>query len=315
MFSITPAGNNPGFVLIFTYPNLAFPISLVSFIGQISIYLFWVFFPNGRLTPRWMGLIILLVVVTAFLNNFPSSVLPFSANWPAWLDLLLTLLPAGVTVLSQIYRYRHFSTQLQRQQTKWVVLGVTLAVGVLIVTSVMSSFLLSSVQQNPLGEATINYIFYVTFLLIPLSIGFSILRYRLYDIDVLINRTLVYGMLTVSLTLIYAGLVISLQEFVRLFTGQVSQSQITIVVSTLAIAALFHPLRRGLQIFIDRRFYRQKYDAVRTLARFSATLRNEVDLQQLSQDLVAVVEETMQPTQVSIWLRKDEQRRKPNMNA
>jgi len=139
--------------------------------------------------------------------------------------------------------------------------------------------------------------------------GFSILRYRLYDIDVLINRTLVYGSLTALLTLLYFGLVIGLGSLVRLFTGQVSQSPIVIVASTLALFALFQPLRRRIQAIIDRRFYRRKYDTAKTLEAFSTTLRNEVDLNQLREHLITVVQETMQPTHVSLWLRKPEPQR------
>src|SRR5207302_1259336 len=125
--------------------------------------------------------------------------------------------------------------------------------------------------------------------------------YRLWDIDVLINRTLVYGTLTLSLALLYFGLIFVLQYLLR---GLINQDNaIAIVVSTLAIATLFQPLRQRIQAIIDRRFYRRKYDAAKTLAAFSATLRNEVDLDQLRKDVVAVVEETMQPTFVSLWLR------------
>jgi len=131
---------------------------------------------------------------------------------------------------------------------------------------------------------------------------------------VLINRTLVYGTLTAILALVYFGLVIGLESLVRLFPGQGAQSPVVIVASTLAIAALFQPLRRRLQRVIDRSFYRRKYDAARTLAAFSATLRNEVDLQQLHEHLLAVVEETMQPAHVSLWLRKTEQERERNTN-
>jgi K+-sensing histidine kinase KdpD len=147
---------------------------------------------------------------------------------------------------------------------------------------------------------------YLVMLAIPISLGFSILRYRLWDIDLVINRTLVYGLLTGMLALVYFILIIALQFLVRALTGQVSQSPLVIVASTLAIAALFQPLRHRIQAIIDRRFYRRKYDAARALAAFSATLRNQVDLNQLSEQLVAVVEETMQPTFVSLWLRPPE---------
>jgi len=149
--------------------------------------------------------------------------------------------------------------------------------------------------------------------LLYLGLGFAILRYHLWDIDAIINRTLVYGSLTALLALLYVGLIFALQS---LFQGMFHlNNDVTIVISTLVIAALFQPLRHRIQQVIDRRFYRRKYDAARMLAQFSATLRNEVDLTTLSEQLGAVVEETMQPTHVSLWLRKDDQRRKPNTDA
>ena len=145
---------------------------------------------------------------------------------------------------------------------------------------------------------------------IPLALAVAILRYRVFDIDRLINQAMVYGMLTAIFALVYFGLVIGLQLLVRLFTGQFSQSPVVIVASTLAIAALFQPLRRRLQHVIDRRFYRRKYDAAKTLETFSATLRNEVDLNQLREHLITVVQETMQPAHVSLWLRSPERDKK-----
>ena len=313
MFSITPAGNNPGFVILFAYPVLALPISLLGFLGQISIGVFFSFFPNGRIVPRWMGLVLLLYIVNAFLNNFPSPTSTFEMNWPTWLNLLVALVFPGAIVVSRIYRYRRVSTPLQRQQTKWIMLGAAVAVGVVIGLQVIGLFISSSVQQNPLGGVIgvfVSYIFYIAVLLIPLSIGFSILRYRLYDIDLLINRTLVYGTLTVLLALVYVGLIFGLQYLLQGIINQ--NNDVAIVVSTLTIAALFQPFRHRLQAIIDHRFYRRKYDAAKTLEAFSATLRNEVDLSQLSAHLIAVVQETMQPAHVSLWLRKSDHERKPD---
>ena len=141
-------------------------------------------------------------------------------------------------------------------------------------------------------------------LLIPLSLAIALLRYRLWDVDLLINKTLVYGLLTGTLVALYAGCIVGLQALLRGLFHQTSA--VAIVISTLVIAALVQPLRKGIQAIIDRRFYRRKYDAARTLAAFSATLRNEVDLTQLSKQLIAVVQETMQPAHISLWLRPPE---------
>jgi len=148
----------------------------------------------------------------------------------------------------------------------------------------------------------------VTFLFVPLSVGIAILRFRLWDIDVLIRRTLVYTTLTVLLILVCVGLVFVFGTLLRDFFGQQQQNPLVIVASTLVIAALFQPLRHGLQKVIDRRFYRSKYDAAKTLTNISATLRSEIDLAQLSDHLVTVVQETMQPSSVWLWLRKPERR-------
>jgi hypothetical protein len=301
MFNITSSGNTAS-VLANAYPILALPLSLLNFLGQVSLLVFFLLFPNGRLVPRWMGLFLLLVILEQFLNIFPSV----TANWPAWLSGLVPLVAFVAIIFSQIYRYRRVSTPVQRQQTKWIILGVAAAIGVAIGILAIGSLIPSSEAPNNLGAA----LFFITiwpiaFLLIPFSIGFSILRYRLYDIDVLINRTLVYGSLTALLALLYFGLIFVLQS---LFQGLFHQNNaVAIVVSTLVIAALFQPLRHRIQRVIDRRFYRRKYDAARTLAKFSATLRTEVDLTELSERLIAVVEETMQPAHVSLWLRPTQQ--------
>jgi len=140
---------------------------------------------------------------------------------------------------------------------------------------------------------------------VPLSLDIAVLRYRLYDIDVVINRTLVYGSLTVMLGLVYFGSVASLQYAFRLLTGHGQQQQLVIVVSTLAIAALFNPLRWRIQSYVDRRFYRRKYDARKTLEAFSTRLKAQTDLETINYELVGAVKETMQPAHISLWLRPD----------
>jgi hypothetical protein len=212
----------------------------------------------------------------------------------------------GSMVVVQVYRYRRVSTPVQRQQTKWVVYGVSMGVGGLLVLYSIARFFPSLFPGGSLANVIATLAVYGLMLLLPLSIGFAILHSRLWDIDSIINRTLVYGTLTGILALVYVGLILALQALLHGLINQTSNSDIAIVASTLAIAALFQPLRHRIQQVIDRRFYRRKYDAARIVAAFSATLRNEVDLTQLREQLVTVVEETMQPAHVSLWLRKPE---------
>jgi hypothetical protein len=182
---------------------------------------------------------------------------------------------------------------VERQQLKWFALAAVLVVSNLVGILLGLDRLLGSALSNVL-EAAANTGLYV-------AVGFAILKHRLYDIDVIINRTLVYGALTLSLVMVYVGCVVSLQYVLRAMTG--GNSQLVIVASTLAIAALFNPLRRRIQDFIDRRFYRRKYDAAKTLESFSTRLRDETDLDVLCDDLVGVVRETIEPAHASLWLR------------
>ncbi len=205
-------------------------------------------------------------------------------------------------IILQIYRYRHVSTPLQRQQTKWVVFGITLAFGSFLFAFVLLDAVLPQFfPMGPLAYTLGQIPFDFLLLAYPLSIWFAILHARLWEIDRLVNRTLVYGTLTISLALVYAGLIIGLQALFGTIFKQ--NNDVAIVVSTIAIYALFWPLRHRIQAVIDRRFYRRKYDAQKTLAAFSDTLRQEVDLATLSEHLVEVVQETMQPASVSLWLR------------
>jgi hypothetical protein len=183
----------------------------------------------------------------------------------------------------------------ERQQLKWFVYTVALlVVGFL---AALLGFGQHSVAWN-MGIAAFNFL--------PIAAGIAILRYRLYDIDVVINRTLVYGVLTAALALVYVGSIVLFQGLFHALTGETSQ--LAIVASTLAIAALFVPLRRRVQAFIDRRFYRRKYDVAKTLQAFNIRLRDDVDLDSVADDLVEVVRETMQPAHVSLWLRLPERK-------
>ncbi len=282
-------------------------VQLVNLLGSVSLYLFFYLFPSGRFDRRWIGWLTAAMVFYWIANVFfyhSSSTAFFSAlNFVLFLAFTITIL------VVQMYRYRRLSTPIERQQTKWVVFGsmvglVCYLVGIFVVV------LVNQVLHLGMLPFMLSYTVVTLFLCgVPLSIAMAILRSRLWDIDIIINRALVYGTLTVSLALVYAGLIIGLQA---LLGGIITQNNdVAIVVSTLFIATLFHPLRRRIQAIIDRRFYRSKYDAARTLAAFNARLRGEVDLMQLREQLLEVVVETMQPAHVSLWLCVDAQRNKP----
>ena len=208
--------------------------------------------------------------------------------------LLLTILLCSVASL--VVRFRRSSGE-ERQQMKWL----TYAAAAAFATLLLEMSLPADSAWNPAVDSLDNLVGVG----LSVAVGIAILKYRLYDIDIIINRTLVYGSLTLMLGLLYFGGVATTQAIFDALTGQEQQPQLAVVVSTLAIAALFMPLRRRIQSFIDRRFYRRKYDARKTLEAFSAKLRNETDLDALSEDLVGVVRETMQPAHASLWLHSD----------
>jgi hypothetical protein len=272
---------------------------LLDFLSWTTLALVFYLFPDGRFTPPWMRwLAWITIALNVWFYFLPQYAIMWLSNAPgsvAWFIMICSL------VWTQVYRYRHVSGPVQRQQTKWVVFGfATFYIGVALLA-------LPVIPFSSVVDAWGQFILAVSIpslrLLIPISIGFAILRYRLFDVDIIINRTLVYGTLTVSLATIYVGSVVLLQQIISLLTEQAEQSPIVIVASTLAIAALFQPLRRRIQALIDRRFYRRKYDAQKTLQAFSAQLREETDLAHLSDDLVKVVQDAMQPAYVSLWLK------------
>jgi hypothetical protein len=284
------------------------PNECLTFLSGTLVVLVFLLFPSGQFVPHWMRwiFVVFLAVQVPFTFLQVAPLIPnIPVSEPAWLVVLGEL---ATVVLVQLYRYRRVSSPRERQQTKWVVFGIAVPITVNVIGTVL--YLIFPVLTEPSSPFPLAFNVFDTCwpLFFPLSFGFAMLRYRLWEIDVLINRTLVYGTLTASLALVYVGLVIGLQALLR---GIISHdSVVAIVISTLAIAALFQPLRRRIQRIIDRRFYRSKYDAAKTVAAFSATLRQEVDLDQLCEHLLAVVQETMQPTHVSLWLRPPEPSRK-----
>ena len=273
-------------------------VQLVNFLGGVSFYLFFSLFPSGHFDCRWIGWLTASFVLYWIAEVFflPSTPPPFLSALNGVLFLAFSI----AILVVQIYRYRRLSTPIQRKQTKWVVFGS----GVGLTCYIAGAFVVVLLQALHVGMLPLMLSYTVVDLClcaVPLSIAIAILRSRLWDIDIIINRTLVYGTLSISLALVYAGLIIGLQALLGTIIKQ--NNDVAIVVSTLTIAALFQPFRRRIQAIIDRRFYRRKYDAQKTLAAFSASLRNEVDLATLSEHLVEVVQETMQPTTVSLWLR------------
>jgi hypothetical protein len=262
------------------------------------LFLLWVYlFPNGRAVPRrllWAFALLFTALGVQTLFNILTNFLPqdqilgqvialfqpiyYSLAFPSFLFVLI----------AQIYRYLKISGSVERSQTKWFLL----ALGIFFIPVVLLDDLLDIPME-------LEAIFFAS---LPIGIGISILHYHLWDIDVIIRKTLIYAVLSGLLGLIYFGTVVLLQNVVTAVTGQ--QSAVTIVVSTLVIAALFSPLRQRVQDFIDRRFFRKKYDAQKVLAHFSQTARDKVSLEALTAELTSVVRETMQPETVSIWLKK-----------
>src|SRR5215213_9598508 len=277
----------------------------------LSVFLF-LFFPDGRLPSRrwrWFAwLSALLISLGAVYQAFaPGPVLGVGGvrnplgieGLPnAWQTIQAVLFALMFVSVASLFLRRLRSRGVERQQRKWFTFSSTLAIGGVILTYTISEAI------DALWLEWVGYVVLVVgFIGIPISMGIAILHYRLYDIDILINRTLVYGSLSATLVALYFGGIVLLQRVFVALTGE--KSTLAVVASTLVIAALFNPLRSRVQGFVDSRFYRRKYDTAKTLEAFSAKLRDETDLEALRSDLVGVVRETMQPAHVSLWLRPD----------
>ncbi len=287
--------------LVSSQPAWWLAVQGVQIVGEVCAVLFFLLFPSGRFVPHWTR----WLAVAFIINDVPNLLFPqLYSRLPSLETVSYLVFLGGVVsmVWSQIYRFRRVSSPAQRQQTKWVVFGLTLGVAGTFPLQLPVDLSLVG-GDTPLTLLLLDAGFSLSLLLIPLSIGVAVLRSHLFDIDLLINRTLVYGLLTALLVLVYFGGIVALQRVFVALTGE--KSTLAVVASTLAIAALFSPLRRGIQSFIDRRFYRRKYDARKTLEAFSAKLREETDLSALNGDLLGVVRDTMQPAHASLWLRPE----------
>lgn len=296
---VLPAGNLSTLASSDSAPTgplaLALIVLLLSLPAYAAYYGNFLLFPSGRFAPRWSWILLVAWLVFIVAIKLRADTLN------GFLDLGYPILYSGA-ILCQIYRYRRVSNAVQRQQTKLVVVGL--------IASLLANQIFWQTSRLPSLSATVYGPFALLFyqlplLLLPLGFFLAIQRYRLYDIDVLIRRTLVYGTLTVVLALVYIGGIIGLQTLLNVIAqarGGEGFSTPVIVITTLLIAALFQPLRSRIQRAVDRRFYRSKYDAHRAIEQFGTSLRQQVDLPALTSQLVGVVQETMQPTNISLWL-------------
>jgi hypothetical protein len=300
-------------------------VELISLVGLFTSVTLLYVFPDGRPLPRWTrwlaGLWFVLIFLALF---FPGSAISL-ASWPRWVQIPVILFFSGSGVYAQLYRYENVSNPTQKQQTKWASIGLAAAAfGPLVffwltaAPPAVANLDVSNLYYQRIGASFFSYsllmqmvgltLITAYLLFFPISFAIAILRYRLWDIDILIRRTLAYSLLTVSLALIYIASVLLLQNLFNTLTGE-NQPETVTILSTLAIAALFSPLRHRVQIVIDRRFYRQKYDMEKTLAAFTGSLRDEVELDTFNMRLLAVVENTMQPESVLLWIRPTESAR------
>jgi len=273
----------------------------ISDIATSILFILWLFiFPDGHFVPRWMRWVFFLLLAMQVWRIFQPDV--YMQSFP-----FVALSLFGGILLSQVYRYRHTGAA-QRQQIKWVVYGLVVGTAPLVLFFLLYFTVLSSlppVTRAILVELVGGLLWRFLLLILPISLTFAILRSHLLDIDVVIRKTLTYAIVVALLLVVYSGSVVLLQQIFASVTGQ--RSEITTVLSTLAIAVLFVPLRNRVQAWIDRRFYRKKYDAQKVLSDFAETVRDETDLEKLTARLMQVVDETMQPRSVSVWLKKLEE--------
>ena len=275
-------------------PWLELPIRFVWVLAMFLWLIFLFVFPDGRFVPRWTRLLGAVAIPAAVLVDVSHE----QSKTSLGLTVLIWSLFWGMGLYAQAYRYRHVSGPVQRQQTKWVALAVGLALLFLLLGIFLPTLFLG--PTNPWSVWALAVLLPLM-LLFPASLAIAILRHHLYDIDRLVSRTLTYGLLSVVLGILYAGAVVILGQVLN---PQGGDSSLAVAASTLLVAALFQPLRRRIQDLVDRRFNRRRYDAAKTIEAFATRLREQLDLDALSTELLGVVDQTMQPTKASVWLRR-----------
>ena len=289
-------------VLVLLATVMGLPLSILAY---LCLAFFFFTFPDGRFVPRWSWALVSLWIVNFVFWSVPANSSLNINNWPYLLQSVWLFVVFGGSVATQVYRYRRVASSVQRQQIKWLIYGFAPILLIPICLGIAVALFPALNSPGSLLTVGIGPLFRFYYLPIPFCVGIALLRYRLWDIDVLINRTLVYGLLTGILLVVYLVLVFAGQGLLSSLLGR--SNGVVLVGSTLVVAALFQPLRHQLQSVVDRRFYRRKYDVQKTLAAFNTTLRGEVDLEQLREQLLAVVQETMQPTYLSLWIRPMQQ--------
>ncbi len=298
-------------------PYLTWPATIAYMLGNLIMLLFLYLVPNGRFSPRWAY--IPMIATFLLLVRGPE---PQATGDTLAADPIVSIVNFALVALVlfggslQVYRYMREANTVERQQTKWIVFGVVSIVTAIIAWVLVFGRALPIPDGQPRIIANLVSMVYQDFFAIPflpVAITIAILRYQLWGIDVIIRRTLTYALMSGLLVLTYLGSVVVLQRLFSSVTGQTSTA--AVVLSTLLIAALFLPLRRRVQDWIDRRFFRQKYNAEKVLNNFAATVRDETDLDALTAELVRVIQETMQPEFVCVWLAPTKAVRSPDYVA
>jgi serine phosphatase RsbU (regulator of sigma subunit) len=297
-----------GSVLTDLFPAWQAPMLLVSILSILCLSIFLCVFPNGRFVPTWMRWVAIpfaiLMTVASLINALPTKLIPQPLIVSVTLILIFVSGTLGAVIAAQVYRYRYVSTRTEQQQTKWVVFGMAVGIGGFFALITIGALLgLIGWYDDPILKMLGNVLVYAAITLLPLSIGLAILRSRLYEVDILIRRTLIYGVLTVILAAAYLFSLFGLQYLLLGAAGEIGPASIVIAsASALAMAAISRPLRSRIQDAVDRRFYRRKYDAAKVIAAFGSNASRQIDAERLTAQLLSILQETMQPEHVSLTL-------------